>query len=144
MNVTREQFIKMLVEAFGFTSNGGNVNFNDVDKNAWYYSYVKTAANIGLAEGYDGKFGIGEELTREQMATMLYRAAKLANITLNEVNDEIEFKDAEEIADYAVEAMNKLSAAGIISGTGNNMCSPKEISNRAMAAKVIYELTQIQ
>ncbi len=142
--VTREAFVKMLVEALGLKGKGEGMTFSDVDTNAWYADYVYIASSIGLAQGYDGKFGIGEGLTREQMATMLYRAAEIANINLEAKNDAKDFTDNAEIGDYAVEAVNALSQAGIINGMDNGTYAPKTVCNRAMAAKVIYEILAIK
>ncbi len=142
--VTREAFVKMLVEALALKGKGEGMTFSDVDTNAWYTDYVYIASSIGLVNGYDGKFGIGEGLTREQMATMLYRAAEIANINLEAKNDAKDFSDNAEIGDYAVEAVKALSEAGIINGMDNGTYAPKTVCNRAMAAKVIYEILAIK
>ncbi len=144
IDLTREAFVKMIVEALGFTSNGRALAFSDVDSTAWYSNSINIASGIGLVEGYDGKFGIGDGLTREQMATMLYRAADIAGIKLEDKVDAKTFTDSDEIGDYAVEAVKELCEAGILNGMDNGSYSPKTICNRAMAAKVLYQILALQ
>ncbi len=139
-DVTREAFVKMLVEALGLKATGNALAFTDVAGNEWYSEYVNIASSIGLVTGYDGKFGIGEGLSREQMATMLYRAAEIAGIKLEDKVEGRTFTDSTEIGDYATEAVNELCKAGIINGMDDGSYSPKTICNRAMAAKVLYEI----
>ncbi len=142
--VTREQFVKMLVEALKLKGKGDGITFTDVNPNAWYADYIYIASSIGLAEGYDGSFGVGDGLTREQMATMLYRAANLADIDLEERVEASEFTDSAQIGTYAVDAVKALSQAGIINGIEGGAYAPKTVCTRAMAAKVIYEILAIQ
>lgn len=140
--VTREQFIKMLVIALNMEDSSAVSSFADVKEGAWYYKYVASAEKWGLAVGDGENFGIGKPMTREEMATFLYRAAQIAKIELPEAGG-LEFADADEIAAYAREAVSVMQKMGIISGTDENMFAPKMNCTRAMAAKVVYELLNI-
>lgn len=141
--VTREQFVKMLVIAFGLEDSTAECTFSDVDSGAWYYEYVAAAQKCGLAEGDGENFGIGRPMTREEMATFAYRAASIAGIALPEKVEASQFVDGAEIADYAVEAISAMQKAGIINGVDGNRFAPSEGCTRAMAAKVVYELLNI-
>ena len=80
-NVTREEFIKMMVTAFDVYDAGATCAFSDVEEGAWYYPYVASAAESGLAYGKeDGTFGCGENITRQDMAVIVYRASVNAGI----------------------------------------------------------------
>ncbi len=134
--VTREQFTRAVVLAFGFTGNG-DVSFNDVDKNEWYYDTICTAYTNGIIQGIDDThFGIGEKLTREQMAVILCRAAEKSGISF-ELERALTFTDTDKINGYASEAVNKLCNRGIINGFEDGSFRPREICTRAQMAKVI-------
>ena len=134
--VTREQFTRAVVLAFGFTGNG-DVPFNDVDKNEWYYDTICTAYTNGIIQGIDDThFGIGEKLTREQMAVILCRAAEKSGISF-ELERALTFTDTDKISGYASEAVNKLCNRGIINGFEDGSFRPREICTRAQMAKVI-------
>ncbi len=139
--VTREQFIKMLVLAFDMSADKKECSFSDVEEGKWYYEYIAVAEKSGLTKGEGGSFGIGRSLTREEMATFAYRAAGIAGIEMEIC--ESEFADAAEISDYALEAVGAMSKAGIINGVGEGRFAPKDTCTRAMAAKVICSILSL-
>ena len=115
------------------SNNGGK--FSDVAGGAWYAPYVNAAYQAGIIKGVSEKeFGIGKEITREDMAVII---ARLKNYAGTEVQGT--FADEAGIADYAKDAVYSLYNAGKIAGVGNNMFGPKQIVNRAQAAKIIYD-----
>ena len=134
--LTREQFVTMIVNAFGL-QEGGAVGFSDVLADAWYYKYVNAAYNNNITKGMGDAFGIGIEITRQDMAVMVYNAVKNAGLVLNEVEEAEEFADAAEISDYAKEAVSALQKANVINGMGNGSFNPKGVNTRAQAAVVI-------
>ena len=76
--------------------------------------------------------------TREQMATMIVRAADKFKVTLPQTSPKILFSDDALIASYAKDAVYALQRAGIVGGTGGGMFSPQGISKRGDISKVIY------
>lgn len=132
--VTREEFVTMMVKAFKLTGTG-NISFDDVSEKDWFYAFVNCAAANGIVSGVQTNlFGTGNCITREEAATMLYRIKgtyKLAEIT---------FADKNEISGFAVDAVGALSAAGVISGRGENRFEPKMTLTRAEAAVLLYNL----
>lgn len=139
--VTREQFIKMLVLAFDMSADKKECSFSDVEEGKWYYEYIAVAEKSGLTKGEGGMFGTGRSLTREEMATFAYRAAGISGIEMEVC--ETEFADTEEISDYALEAVGAMSEAGIINGVGEGRFAPKDTCTRAMAAKVICSILSL-
>lgn len=136
-NVTREEFVKMIVVAMGLYDANAVSALVDVDKNAWYASYVASAEKAGLITGDEnGKFGVGDEISRQDMAVIIYRA--MGNKASG--GESGSFGDDSEIADYARNAVYGLAEMGIVNGVGNNMFAPLGNATRAMAAKVIYEM----
>jgi endo-1,4-beta-xylanase len=143
--VTREEFIKMLVVALNIEAEDENatVNFEDVSKDSWYYQYIVSAYSKGIIKGLDDKlFGVGQNITRQDMSVIIFNALKQKNINLSYLNDEIAFTDKQEIADYALESVTNMQKAGLINGVGGNLFAPNDPSTRAMAAKLIYSLLQ--
>lgn len=138
-NITREEFVKVLLIAFGFElKDDAGVEFADVDKNAWYYPYVATAKNLGIINGIsETAFGISSAITREDMAVMVVRAASLKGKTYDATVSEITFADQDTIADYAKESVQILTKAAILSGMGDNTFAPQRPATRAEVAKII-------
>ncbi len=142
-NVTREEFIKMLVGAFGLLDESATARFVDVNRAAWYYTAVASAQSLGITNGMgDGSFGVGRLITREEMATMVYRAADKCGVTLKTDVAAPVFTDQDAISSYAVESVDAMARAGIINGYGDGRFIPAANASRAEAAKVIYGLLQ--
>lgn len=140
-NITKEEFVKLLVEAFGLSAGESAVEFRDVNQSDWFFRYVVIAAQNGVVNGLgDGTFGVGTSLSRQDMATMLARTLAHKKIELKQSSDMPCFSDEHEIADYAAEAVQTLCRAGVMNGIGETKFAPDAPSTRAMAAKVIYLL----
>lgn len=141
-NVTREEFVKMLVEAFVSDEIVGKpVSFEDVIPTRWYYPYILKGVEAGIVTGYsETVFGIGEFITRQDMAVMAYRAAMKNYISENETDV---FADEDKISDYAKEAVAVMAENGIINGKGDGNFCPLDTATRAEAAKIIYEIMEL-
>jgi len=132
--LTREQFLKMLVLAFKVPGATGAAQFGDVDSSAWYASYVAAGCESGIANGIgNGNFGIGQTITRQDACVMLARALKLD--TSAEAN--LDFADADSVADYAKSSVSALVEYAIINGFDDNSFRANEICSRAQAAKIV-------
>lgn len=139
--ITREEFVKILVETFNFSHTNNSLAFEDVDNNAWYINYVKAAYQNGIVKGYnDIEFGIGDTISRQDIAVMVMNVINKKNILLQEINMNTEFADSVSVSDYAKEAVEAMQKFGIINGTENNCFLPGEKATRAQAAVIIYNL----
>ncbi|MGO4547101.1 family 43 glycosylhydrolase [Paenibacillus sp. 2TAB23] len=139
--VTRAQFITMLMNAFEFTDSSTVSSFSDVKEGTWYYNAVALAQKLGIVKGKtDGSFGVNDEITREEMAVMAYRASKLAKVDLSAAGETQQFADQSDIAAYALESVSAMQGAGIVNGKGDDFFAPKDHATRAEAAKIIYSL----
>lgn len=139
--ITREEFATIAVKAFDIYDTSAVSDFIDVAEDAWYAKYVASAKNNEIIAGNpDGSFGVGALITREDMATILFRLAKFKNMKFSETKSE--FDDYEEISTYAQEAVSSLCGAGIINGVGDNKFAPKENATRAQAVKMIELLME--
>ncbi|MGN0179350.1 MAG: S-layer homology domain-containing protein [Monoglobaceae bacterium] len=142
-NVKREEFAKMLIcamqyEGRDFTDGG----FTDVGSNDWFYPYVNIAYRYKIVNGIgDQLFGAGDNITRQDMVTMLLNAlcSKGSKLEIAEAKDIADkFADYDEIADYAKEAVSTFYNIGVVSGVSESEFKPADFATRAEAAKVIY------
>ena len=143
-NVTRAEFVKMLGGIAGIDpTEYSTAKFTDVKKKAWYAGYVAWAVEAGVTTGMSkNTFAPAALITREQMATMIYRFAADNTVTLPDSNPIITFKDGALIADYAKAAVKEMQQAGIINGirdasTGAYSFEPKANATREQAAKML-------
>lgn len=144
--VTRAEFLTMLVRALNLPSGSASLSFGDVNRNAWYYDAVAAAVQAGIVKGTgDGKFEPGRAITREEMAIMAANAFKLAGgIAAADASAALAaYKDSGKIASYAKPSVALLSEKGILTGTGNGGFEPKGKANRAQAAVIISRLLHV-
>ena len=136
--VTKEQFVKMVIEAFGIKSDKKDTAFTDVDAGHWATPYIAIAVDKGIVNGKsEAEFGIGENLSRQNAAVIVSRVADLAGYSL-ETGLGTSFSDKSDIAVYALESVTRLSNAGIINGMGDGAFAPNGTLTRAQAAKILY------
>jgi len=140
-NITREEFVKIISEAFGYTTDKASAEFSDVSKDKWSYRYIASAYAAGIITGTgDGYFGAHDKITRQDMAVILSRVLALADIKATGGES---FADAKDVAPYAKDAIDTLSSLGIVNGMGDGTFAPKANVTRAQAAKAIYETLMI-
>ncbi len=136
--ISREEFIKMLVCVLGCNLSEGS-GFTDVDESAWYAPYIAAAKENGLINGYeDGSVGIGENISRQDMSIMIYRATNL----VPDISEK--FADDETISDYSKDAVYALRSVGIINGKENNLFDPTASATRAETASMLYKAIKIK
>ena len=138
-SVKREEFAKMIVLAFDLKADAQMADFADVQKDSWCAPYVAAASGKGVIKGIgDRSFGVGQNITREDMAVMCYRVIQSEGIELDIKRGNPNFSDS--ISDYASEAVNELYRAEILNGTGGGRFGAKSGATRAEAAKLLYEI----
>ena len=137
--VTREEFAKMLVEAFAVADSSSASQFTDVDLAMWYAPYVASASANGIVLGMgDGSFGVGKAITRQDMCVMIYRATAGSGKYVA-AQTTLPFADTGDISDYALDSISALYANSFVNGMGNDMFLPLENTTRAQAAQIIYQ-----
>ncbi|QIB68724.1 FMN-binding protein [Aminipila butyrica] len=130
----------MFVTAIGRLANADvveNATFADVQSGTWYSGYVGWASQQKIISGISSsEFGINENITREQMAVMLYNLAKSQGFELAE-GSAVTFTDNEAINDWAKTAVSSMVQAGVISGRDDLSFDPQQKATRAEAAAMI-------
>ena len=139
-NVAREEFTAMIVRAFDLTYEGKtSKNFLDIKEGDWFENYVKVAASRGIISGMpDGSFGVGQMITRQDMAVILVNLLKNNNISV--VAEDSAFSDFNEVDSYAETAVKTLSQLKIINGFEDNTYRPHNSMTRAEAAVVVNRI----
>ncbi|MBO5008310.1 MAG: S-layer homology domain-containing protein [Clostridia bacterium] len=139
-NVTREQFVKMLLLAFGLYTDGEESSFADVDADNWAYPYISCAFSKGIVKGIDDtNFGYGSKITRQDASVLIARAAELTGVELAAVNKG-ELTDMDTVYDYAKDSVLSMAQAGIINGYEDGSFRPLNNASRAEAAVMLYRL----
>ncbi|MDR0380729.1 MAG: amidohydrolase family protein [Oscillospiraceae bacterium] len=119
--------------------------FDDVSGGAYYADAVVWAASNGVVNGYGGgRFGPNDNITREQMATVLTRYMSYAEINLPVTEQYILFTDETEISDYAKEAVQVLYKLEIINGVSSTqlVIDPQGAATRAQVAAVLHRFAE--
>lgn len=118
--ISREEFVQVLYNAEGKPTVSSTKEFPDVYYNGWYKSAVLWAYENNIASGLgDGNFGIGRNITRQDLALMLYKYASLKGYSLNATTGTIlQYGDGSMVSDYAKTAMDWAVTNGILSGKG--------------------------
>ncbi len=122
----------------------GASKFSDVDVNTWYGKAVIWASENGIVTGYtDNTFKPTKNITRQEMAVMLTRYAKLMGIDTTKGADLGAYTDAGSVAAYAKEAFAWCVDNGIITGVSKTTLKPQGDATRAQFATIIMRFAQL-
>ena len=124
-----------------FTHSGGVTTeyFTDVDGGAWYAEAVRWASSEGIVEGVsDTSFAPNAEITREQLAAILWRYAGEPATAANLAG----YADGASVSAYAVDAMRWCVEHGIITGTTAATLEPQGTATRAQAAAMLMRFAE--
>ena len=136
-NITRGAMAQILYNLSN-GKEGLEASFADVVEGAWYTDAVAWAATAGVVNGYsDNTFGPNNDITREQLAVMLYRYANLLGMDVAAEADLTTFADGAAVDGWAAEAMTWAVANGLIQGKGANNLDPLASASRAETATVL-------
>ncbi len=112
--------------------------FTDIPSGVWYTDAVAWAAANGIVQGYgDNRFMPEADVTREQIACILFRYAKYAGYDVSLRDSLTGFADANRISEWAVEAMQWAVGSGLIGGKGDGVLDPIGPAKRAEIAAIL-------
>ena len=132
--ITRGQMVQILYNYYG-EDCGTNSGFSDVPSSAWYAKAVTWASKKGVASGYsNGTFGPDNQLTREQMVTILYNVAGRPATNTSAL---AQFNDRGQVAAYAVNGFSWAVSNKVVSGTSSTTLSPRGTATRAQVAVIL-------
>ncbi len=134
-NISREEFLAILLRVFDIEIKKGNTQFTDVQDDEWYADVVATAAELGIVKGFpDGRFGIGENVLRADMAVMIVRTMEIMGVEIATEEKGYIFTDYADIPDYAYNAVVELQQAGLVQGDEYRNYKPLDRLTRAESA----------
>jgi len=138
--VTRAQIAQIFYAMNGKPSAGKQPKFSDVSKDAWYAAAVNWAATFGVVSGYpDGSYHPMEFITRQQLATILYKYAQLKGYAAEGEGRGIGlggYADVQDVGSWAWEAMAWCVHKGVISGSNIGL-EPNAHATRAQIAAIL-------
>ena len=142
MPVTRAMVVTVLYLADGSPDVNGLTNpFTDVAPGRWYTNAVIWAADRGIIKGVsNNRFAPHNEITRQDLATILNRYANYAGIELPVTRAYTAFNDDTDIRSYAREAIERFYMAGIINGRPGNIFDPTGTASRGELAAILMSL----
>jgi hypothetical protein len=136
--ISRAEFVTVLVKAFKLEGQSGAV-FADTSGH-WAKDYVAAAAGYGIVKGYtESSFGPDDCITREQMAVMICRAARISG----GADEPLTFTDQAGISQWARDAVKATVEHKIVNGYPDNTFRPQENAKRAEAAAMIVKALDI-
>jgi len=138
-DITRKEFIYLAVRAYEVLNNEEitgyeSITFTDTDD-----IYARKAAKVGITSGIgNGEFGVDQLLTREQLAVFMVKVLDLSNIDIDKGSHK--FADEEDFSSWAVDAIKKAKANGIISGVGDNRFNSKGNATKEVAMIILNNI----
>lgn len=138
--VTRAQVVNVLYQLSGGVPVNFAMPFSDVAEGLWYTEAVRWAASQKIVTGFeDGSFRPDANVTRQDLAVMLVRYQQAAGIELSQEGAAPAFRDNEQIAAYAAEAIYVLQKAGVVNGADGKF-NPTATASRGELCKMLSGL----
>ena len=140
---TRAQLVTILYRLEGEPAVTGQSPFTDVEADTWYTDAVIWAAEEGVVNGVSAtQFAPGNNITREQLATILFRYAQAKGYDVSPRADLSGFPDAGDILPYAQEAMAWAVAEGLLQGFEDDTLRPQGNATRAQIATILMRFCE--
>ena len=140
---TRAQLVTILYRLEGEPAVTGQSPFTDVEADTWYTDAVAWAAEEGIVNGVsETQFAPGNNITREQLATILFRYAQAKGYDVSPRADLSGFPDAGDILPYAQEAMAWAVAEGLLQGFEDDTLRPQGNATRAQIATILMRFCE--
>ena len=141
---TRGMIVTILYRLENEPAVSGGSAFTDVESGAWYADAVAWAAANDIVNGTSATtFAPNSPITREQMATMLYRFAQYKGMDAVTLQENLTgYPDGDQVSDYAIPAMNWAVGQGLIAGMENGTLVPQGSATRAQVATILMRFCE--
>ena len=140
---TRAQLVTILYRLEGEPEVSGTSGFTDVEAGTWYADAVAWAAENGIVNGVsETEFAPGKDITREQLATILFRYTEAKGYDVSARADLSAYPDADQIQSYAAESVAWAVAEGLIQGFEDNTLRPAGNATRAQIATILMRFCE--
>ena len=139
--MTRAMFATVLWRIAGEPAPKGGKSFGDVGAGQWFTDAVLWASGEGILDGYGGgSFGTNDPVTREQIATILYRYVKTLGLEVGGSADLGKYPDGGATSPWAKDAMQWAVSAGLFRGDDAGALNPGGEATRAQVATLLQRL----
>ena len=140
---TRAQLVTILYRLEGEPAVSGDLPFTDVESGTWYTDAILWAAQNNIVNGVsDTEFAPGDDLTRQQLVTILYRYAEAKGYDVSASADLSGYPDAGQVQTYAQPAMAWAVAENIIRGMEDGTLKPAGNASRAQIATILMRFCE--
>jgi len=139
--MTRAMFVTVLGRYMNVQADHSvTTPFSDVVNDGWSTGYIYWASQNQIVNGYDATtFGPNDEISREQMATILHRFVNRYFDPTVDTGDLSGFGDSDKVSDYAKSAMLWATSNGLINGINGDLV-PQGSATRAQVAVILHRL----
>ena len=143
LSTSRAMIVTILWRLEGSPVVNYAMSFDDVAPDQWYTEAIRWAQANGIVNGYSAeKFGMNDPITREQMATILYRYAGFKGYDVSAKADLAKFADSDKVGSWAVDAIAWANAEGLVNGTSATTLSPKGSATREQVAAILHRFCE--
>ena len=143
LTMSRAMLVTVLYRMDGTPEVSGSSKFADVLDGQYYTDAVLWATENGIVAGYDnGLFGTNDIVSRQQMATFLYRYAQYKGYDVSLVKGLENYTDSSTVASYAIRPMQWAVANGLINGTSATTLTPTGGATRAQVAVILMRFDE--
>ncbi len=142
-DVTRGMFATVLYRIAGEPAITAPSGFADVDSGAYYANAIAWASESGIANGMtETEFMPERSITREQIATLLYRYAQMIgeDVSVGEDTNILSYGDFASISEYAIPAIQWACGSGMMQGYPEGVFMPQNSATRAETAAVFVRM----
>lgn len=141
--MTRGMLVTVLYRLAGEPAVNGAAGFNDINSGDWYAKAVAWAKANNIVSGVSAnEFAPNKEITREQMATILYRYASFKGLSTTANGNVAGFNDNSQVSGFAKDALSWAVGEKLISGTGSNTLAPKGDATREQVATILQRFAE--
>ena len=138
MTTNRAMIVTILWRLEGQPETDATLSFTDVESGVWYTDAVNWATSKGIVKGYsDTVFAPNDTVTREQLATILYRYAEYKEYDVSAKGDLTTFTDGSAVSTWAADGMTWAVGAELITGKDGGKLDPTGTATRAEVATIL-------
>ena len=143
-NLTRAMLVTILYRAEGEPAVNKSIPFGDVDMGGYYANAVIWAKQNNIVSGHtENEFAPNDNITREQIATIIYRYAQYKGVApVGAWAIRLDYADIADVADYAGAGVMYCTKDKIMTGKGDNMFCPKDNATRAEIAAILQRFIE--
>lgn len=141
--LTRAMLVTILYRAEGEPATNRSIPFADIEMGSYYANAVIWAAQNGIVNGTtETTFAPDSNITREQVAAILYRYAIYKGMDAVDLSENLNFADSDDVSEYAISALNWATGCGLVTGYEDNTLRPLANTTRAEAATLLQRFIE--